>query len=149
MSASDFTLSMIFVFERSFAVGFCPSIQMYSAVIFAKGREPPSGGMRKDSRSQCHSEPRRRRGIPFDEAPLALEKYVRGDGAADLLADGRRILRRGVGKDDHELVAAVARHRGGVAFHDALEEESHFAQHLASSQMAMAVVDDLEVIEVH
>ena len=27
---------MIFVFERSFAVGFCPSIQMYSAVIFAK-----------------------------------------------------------------------------------------------------------------
>ena len=36
MSASDFTVSMIFVFERSFAVGFCPSIQMYSAVIFAK-----------------------------------------------------------------------------------------------------------------
>src|SRR4051812_39584424 len=38
MSASDFTLSMIFVLERSFAVGFCPSIQMYSAVILAKGR---------------------------------------------------------------------------------------------------------------
>src|SRR5438105_710816 len=36
MSASDFAESRIFVFERSFAVGFCPSIQMYSAVIFAK-----------------------------------------------------------------------------------------------------------------
>src|ERR1041384_6343505 len=51
MSASDFTLSMILVFERSFAVGFCPSIQMYSAVIFAKGREPPSRGMAKDRRT--------------------------------------------------------------------------------------------------
>src|ERR1051325_5514445 len=50
MSASDFTLSMIFVFERSFAVGFCPSIQLYSALMFAKGRDPPSRGMRKDSR---------------------------------------------------------------------------------------------------
>src|SRR3954471_2778128 len=36
MSESDFAPSRIFVFERSFAVGFCPSIQMYSAVIFAK-----------------------------------------------------------------------------------------------------------------
>src|SRR5664279_1711398 len=36
MSVRDFTESMIFVFERSFAVGFCPSIQMYSAVFFAK-----------------------------------------------------------------------------------------------------------------
>src|ERR1041385_6105552 len=69
MSASDFTLSMIFVFERSFAVGFCPSIQMYSAVIFAKGDDPPSRGMRKDSRSdgEIRGEVRlaRRTDMPF------------------------------------------------------------------------------------
>src|SRR5579859_5084164 len=51
MSPSDFTVSMIFVFDRSFAVGFCPSIQMYSAVILAKAAALLLNALRENSTS--------------------------------------------------------------------------------------------------
>src|SRR4051794_20805660 len=50
MSARPLTGSMILVLDRSFAVGFWPSIQMYSAVIFATDCDL-LGRMREDSRN--------------------------------------------------------------------------------------------------
>jgi hypothetical protein len=40
---------MIFVFDRSFAVGFCPSIQMYSAVILANAAALLLNALRENS----------------------------------------------------------------------------------------------------
>src|SRR6266511_3068742 len=62
MSARLFTGSMIFVFERSFAVGRCPSIHMYAALIFATSKDllrDESERMREDSRKWSRNGPAR------------------------------------------------------------------------------------------
>ena len=68
---------------------------------------------------------------------------------ADFLADAHPLFQRRLRQDHHELVAAVAGHGGVALLHDALQQEADLAQDLAAGQMAMAIVDDLEVVEVH
>src|ERR1700756_3365047 len=124
MSASDLAGSMIFVFERSFAVGFCPSIQMYSAVIFAKDVNLRSV-MKHDSRTATIDEspipppaaarllgrhPRRRRPLqifahPADDDHILAEGFgpVHGGiGAAQQVA--LLLLQRGVGLGSREVL---------------------------------------------
>src|SRR4051794_1603881 len=83
------------------------------------------------------------------EAPLAREERRLLDRAPDLLADGDSILELRVRKDDHELVAAVARDGRVALLNDPFQQETDLAQDLAAGEMSVPVVDGLEAIEVH
>src|SRR5438067_7836860 len=118
MSSRCLTGSMIFVFERSLAVGRWPSIHIYSAVIFATTQDL-LGRMRVDSRNQ----PGRNRGcsaaefVPFEvrsahsflHDPCADAEGVRDGGNHRIESEAARHEARIDDKDVRGLMnAAVA-----------------------------------------
>ena len=77
---------------------------------------------------------------------LVLERLV-GDEPADLLAERARAGDVGLGQDRGELLAAVAREQ--LLATDAAEQPArHLAQHVVAGEVAVLVVDRLEVIDV-
>src|SRR5262249_60364300 len=79
--------------------------------------------------------------------PVAMEKRMRVDALADALADGGRAFAPRVGQDQRELVAAETRH--DVGFTRALpDDRAGLDQRAAAREVAMAIVDALEAVEV-
>ena len=64
-----------------------------------------------------------------------------------MVGDRGRCVQDGIGQHDRELFSAVAR-RGVLAFDVLLDRHRHQPQHLVAGQMAVAVVESLEMIDV-
>src|SRR5437764_5344188 len=100
MSPRLLTGSMILVLERSFDVGFWPSIQMYSAVIFATDCDL-LGRMREDSRNASGN------------GALRLEELAAGAADHDLILPRRfGAVHGGVGAAEEVVFLLVDRLRG-------------------------------------
>ena len=83
------------------------------------------------------------------ERPFAIEKRRPCNRLANLLGHLQSVLELRVGKDHHELIAAITCDSGLLPLHNSLEKESDFTQDLTAGQMSVAVIDHFELIEIH
>src|SRR5689334_1243588 len=82
------------------------------------------------------------------ESVRAEEERRAADRGADRFRDLHAFLEAVSRKDEHELVAPIARERRALVGHGAAQQVADLAQHLAAGEVAVAVVHVLEVVEV-
>ncbi len=110
---------------------------------------PRPGGV--DSRSVAtpieQVSPVRCRAVAWISARLVAEDR-RLDRASNRLGEVERRLGARVRNRDHEFVAAISSHELGWIWLETTEQVADLPQDLASGQVAVAVVDELEVVEI-
>ena len=78
---------------------------------------------------------------------VAGQETVAGDPLADALRNRQRARRAGVGQDQGELVAAKPGDDVGFA-RAAADDRAGFDQRPAAGEMAMAIVDRFEAVQI-
>ena len=80
--------------------------------------------------------------------PGEEEKVVSCTVRRTVSASSSAVFEIAIGEQDDEFVAAVAARQGASALGGLVEQGTELSQHLATREVAVTVVDSLEVVEI-